>query len=110
MTKEKALLRGLSIFIGVVIAILSLIRGNWQTGLLITVFALWVLWVAAVLLTPHIQRANRNRQLQKMKQALQKNDISQPVSFEITQLKDPTTEQLLLMHVNHRICRRNGYG
>lgn len=112
MTKEKALQRGLCIFIGFVIAILSLIRGKWQFGLLITIFALWMLWVAFVLVAPQFRRAKRKKQCLKMKRALQENGISQSVSFEIPQLKDPSTEQLLLMHVNHRISMylRSTYG
>ena len=112
MTKEKALLRGLSIYIGVVIAILSLVRGKWQLGLLITATVLWVLWDATVLMIPHIRRAKRKKQAKRITQALQKKDISQPVSFEITQLRNPSTEQLLLMHVNHRISTslRSTYG
>lgn len=112
MTKEKALQRGLCIFIGFVIAILSLIRGKWQLRLLITVFALWLVWVAFVLMAPRFRRAKRKKQCLKMKQALQENGISQSVSFEIPQLKDPSTEQLLLMHVNHRISMylRSTYG
>ena len=112
MTKEKALLRGLSIYIGVVIAILSLVRGKWQLGLLITATVLWVLWDATVLVIPHIRRAKRKKQTKRITQALQKNNISQPVSFEITQLRNPSTEQLLLMHVNHRISTslRSTYG
>lgn len=112
MTKEKALQRGLCIFIGLVIAILSLIRGKWQLGLLITAFALWLLWVAVVLLAPRIRRAKRIRQHKKIRKALQENGISQSASFEMPQLKDPSTEQLLLMHVNHRISMylRSTYG
>ena len=103
MTKEKALQRGLCIFIGLVIAILSLIRGKWQLGLLITTFALWVLWVAVVLLAPRIRRAKRIREHKKIRKALQDSGTPHSVSFEIPKLKDPSTEQLLLMHVNHRI-------
>lgn len=112
MTKEKALLRGLSIYIGIIVAILSLVRGKWQLGLLITATALWVLWNAIVLVIPHLRRAKRKKQAQKIAKALPKNDVSQPVSFEITQLRDPSTEQLLLMHVNHRISTslRSTYG
>ena len=94
MTKEKALLRGLSIYIGVVIAILSLVRGKWQLGLLITATVLWVLWDATVLVIPHIRRTKRKKQAKRITQALQKNDISQPVSFEITQLRDPSMKLL----------------
>lgn len=112
MRQEKALQRGLCIFIGLVIAILSLTRGKWQLGLLITAFAFWILHVAVVLLVPYVRRARRIRQHQKMRKTLQKNNIPQPVSFEIPQLKEPSTEQLLLMHVNHRIstCLRSTFG
>ena len=34
MTKEKALLRGLSIYIGIIVAILSLVRGKWWWGVM----------------------------------------------------------------------------
>lgn len=112
MKKENALLSSISILIGAVIAILALVRGNWQMGLLIAVFALWGIWAAIVLLRPRIQAAKRRKQRQKQRQRLQANGISQPVSFEMPQLKDASTEQLLLRHVNHRISTalRSTYG
>ena len=52
MKSDKALWGSISILVGAVIAILALIRGVWQTWLLIGVFTLWGLWVIAVLLRP----------------------------------------------------------
>lgn len=112
MKKEKTLLSSLCLLIGVVLAIFSLFRGKWQIGLLITVFTLWGLWVVAFLSIPYIRRAKRIQQHQRMRETLQKNNSSKSVLFEIPQIKDPSTEQLLLMHVNHRISMylRSTYG
>ena len=69
MKSDKALWGSISILVGAVIAILALIRGVWQTWLLIGVFTLWGLWVVAVLLRPYMQQAKRRR----MREQLAKN-------------------------------------
>ena len=64
MKNEKVLMGSISILIGVVIAILALIRGSWQTGLLFTVFSLWGIWIILVLLVPYMNQAKRRRERQ----------------------------------------------
>lgn len=112
MKNENALLGSISLLIGVVIAILALIRGKWQTGLLITVFVLWGLWAAIVLLRPRIQRARRRRRRAKYAKSLQRDRASGTRSFEVPVISKDPTEQLLLRHVNHRISAylRSTYG
>ena len=82
MKNEKALVGSISILIGVVIAILALIRGPWQTGLLITVFSLWGIWVILVLLVPYMNQAKRRRERQLRK--LQINSLQKDVYFRGT--------------------------
>ena len=67
MKSDKALWGSISILVGAVIAILALIRGVWQTWLLIGVFTLWGLWVVAVLLRPYMQQAKRRRMREQKK-------------------------------------------
>ena len=66
MKSDKALWGSISILVGAVIAILALIRGAWQTWLLIGVFTLWGLWVAAFLLRPYMQQAKRRRMREQL--------------------------------------------
>ena len=112
MKKENALLSSISILIGAVIAILALVRGKWQLGLLVTVFLLWGIWAVSVLLRPRIQASRRRRQRQKQRQRLQENGISQPERFEVPVITPDPVEQILLRHVNHRISSslRSTYG
>lgn len=44
MKKESPLWSSISLLIGIVIAILALIRGRMLLPLLLAVFALWLLW------------------------------------------------------------------
>lgn len=44
MKKESPLRSSISLLIGIVIAILALIRGRMRLPLLLAVFALWLLW------------------------------------------------------------------
>lgn len=112
MKKENTLTGSISILIGIVIAILALVRGKWQTGLLITVFLIWGVWAVVFLLLPRIQRARRCKQRQQQRQRLQAQGISQPIDFQLTREGSNPTELLLLRHVNHRISAylRSTYG
>lgn len=105
MKNEKVLMGSISILIGVVIAILALIRGSWQTGLLITVFSLWGIWIILVLLVPYMNQAKRRRERQLRK--LQINGLQKEMKRQEQKLQKlsaaPETGQLLLRHVNHRI-------
>lgn len=103
MKKENALLSSISILIGAVIAILALVRGKWQTGLLVTVFAVWGLWAALTLFLPRIRNKVHAGKRRKQRQHLLQNGTGRPVTFEIPPRGTPSTEQLLLLHVNHRI-------
>ena len=103
MKSDKALWGSISILVGAVIAILALIRGVWQTWLLIGVFTLWGLWVVAVLLRPYMQQAKRRRMREQLAKKRLAEGISpnQPPGFPT--LETAETELLLLRHVNHRI-------
>ena len=101
----KALMGSISILIGAVIVILALVRGPWQTGLLLAVFALWGNWIVLLLLIPYMNQAKRRRERQLRK--LQINSLQKEMERQEQKLQKPTTEleakQLLLRHVNHRI-------
>lgn len=61
MKTEKTLWTSITILVGVVIVILGLVRGAWQTWLLIGTFAVWAGWIITCLLMPYINRAKRVR-------------------------------------------------
>lgn len=103
MKHDKTLWGSISILIGAVIAILALARGTWQTGLLITVFSLWGLWVVAVLLFPYMREARRRQNRKQQLRKRQAEGIAKPVTLQAPQVCDEPMEQLLLHHVNHRI-------
>lgn len=103
MKSDNALWGSISILAGAVIAILALIRGSWQTWLLLGVFTLWGLWAFAVLLRPYMQQAKRRRmqgQLEKRRLA-EGTAPGQPSG--LPGMETAETELLLLRHVNHRI-------
>lgn len=52
MKKTSPLWGSISLLIGVVIAILALVRDFWQLPLLLTVFAVWALWLIGTQLLP----------------------------------------------------------
>ncbi len=103
MKSEKSLWSSISLLIGAVIIILSLVRGAWQVGLLLIVFTLWGGWVVKFLLMPYINQAKRRkmRKAQRVQRfsevLLQTEDMHAP-----TVQKDIATETLM-RHVNHRI-------
>lgn len=103
---NSALWGSISILIGVIIAILALVRGSWQTWLLLGVFAMWGTWVVAFLLRPYMmQQAKRRRMRQQQLKAHKPEGIA-PVIQRIPDMPEPKNapvEQLLLRHVNHRI-------
>lgn len=105
MKSEKALKGSTGILIGVVIAILALVRGPWQTGLLVTVFSLWGLWVILLLLIPQMKQAKKRRKQQLRR--LQIHGLQKEIERQEQRLKrpspDPATMELMLRHVNHRI-------
>ena len=96
MKQRSSLWGSISVLIGVVIAILALVRGPWLMPLLITVFALWGLWVILTQLVP-LRRAEAARRWDEKE--------TQRVQEELTAANVPDTgvAQTLLCHVNHRI-------
>ena len=99
----RSLWGSISILVGTVIAILALIRGSWQTWLLIGVFFLWGLWVIAVLLRPCMQQAKRRRMREQLTKKRLAEGITGTQSFDLSATESPEMELLLLRHVNHRI-------
>ena len=94
MKRTNPLWCSISILIGVVIAILALLRGPWATAALIVTFALWGLWLVWTQLLP-AWRANREyrrreRQLQRQQETA-------------SEYSDGGVGLVLLRHVNHRI-------
>lgn len=67
MKRTNPLWGSISILIGVVIAILSLLKGTWATVALIITFALWGLWLVWTRLLPawSANRAYRRRERQR---------------------------------------------
>lgn len=102
MKSKNALWGSISILIGAIIAILALVRGAWQTGLLLGVFALWGIWVVAFLLHPYMQQAKRRMKRQEQMKARQAEVVVPPL-YEIPDGNQEPVEHLLLRHVNHRI-------
>ncbi len=103
MKSEKSLWSSISFLIGAVIIILSLVRGPWQVGLLLAVFALWGGWVVKFLLMPYINQDKR-RKMRKAQRAQRFSDVLLQTEEVHTPgaPKDIATETLM-RHVNHRI-------
>ena len=90
--KEKTTIGGsIGLLIGVVIAILALVRGTWRLPLLIGTFAVWGLWLLCTHLLP-FRRTGR-------KQKQQAGDINRQLA------------QTLLHHINYRVsdCLKASY-
>ena len=81
----------LSLLIGAVIAVLALVRGQWQQWLLLAVITVWVLWLALTVLLPYAQAKRR------------RYEISQRTDAPGEVRPDGDMGQILLRHVNHRI-------
>jgi hypothetical protein len=98
MKKTNPLWGSISILIGVVIAILALVRNNWEVPLLLGVFALWGAWLIITQLLPawRMNRAYRRKERQLRKQQ------TREVSFPPDGFGEDTAT-VLLHHVNHRI-------
>ncbi len=100
MKSEKILWSSISLLIGAVIFILSLFRGAWQVGLLLTVFALWGGWVVKFLLMPYINQAKRRKMRRKQREQRFSQVLLQ--TEDVHPQKDIATETMM-RHVNHRI-------
>ena len=94
MRSYKTLGGGTSLLIGFVVLICALIRGPLQVLLLLSVFALWGLWITIVFLLPFMRQAARQK---KRSQQFKKIHV-QPIVTH-----NEPVEQLLLYHVNYRI-------
>lgn len=103
MKNEKTPWGSLVLLIGVVVAIMALARGKMQTWLLLAVFALWGIWVAAFLFAPRIKRCRRKKALKKQAKQRKSEGIASTEMFQLTDMNGSSAEQLLLRHVNHRI-------
>lgn len=96
MKQKSSLWGSISILIGVVIAILALVRGPWLTPLLIAVFASWGLWVILAQLVPLWRAEAARRQDEKETRRVQEE-------LSAANVPDMGVAQTLLRHVNHRI-------
>lgn len=97
MKHTNSLLWGsVSILIGVVIAILALVRGVWQTPLLIAAFAVWGLYLIFILLLPALRS---NRELRRREKRAEREKRA----LEETNVTDAELSNKLLRNVSFRI-------
>lgn len=102
MKSEKSLWTSVSILVGTVIAILGLVRGAWQTWLLLGVFAVWGAWVITCLLMPYINRAKRARR-RKVEFDHRIRDAYGPIETGGRVSVSAHAEMVMIRHVNLRI-------
>ena len=97
MKRSSPLWGSVSVLIGVVIAILALVRGAWLVPLLLLTFTAWGLWVVMFQLQPAWDsiRGYRKKEHDARKQ--------REASLYSTAQTNADAMQLLLRHVNHRI-------
>ena len=93
MKQTKTIGGSIGLLIGVVIAILALVRGPWQLPLLIGTFGVWGLWLLWTQVLPF------RRTLQARRQREQAEGFNRSLA------------QTLLHHVNYRVsaCLKAGY-
>ncbi|MCM1214952.1 MAG: hypothetical protein NC331_06535 [Lachnospiraceae bacterium] len=103
MKNDKALWGSISILAGAVIAVLALVRGAWQTWLLMGLFILWGLWVSGILLFPHIRQARQDRTRSRLGKKRFAEGIASNSPSKTAGTSSIETEALLLQHVNYRI-------
>ena len=102
MKSDKARPGSTGILIGAVIAILALVRGPWQTWLLVGVFAIWGLRLLKAYMLPITHRTNRRRKRRHRRKRLPADD-GPDISAWVQEPDSASAENLLLRHVNHRI-------
>ena len=97
MKRSSPLWGSVSVLIGVVIAILALVRGAWLVPLLLLTFTAWGLWVVMFQLQPAWDsiRGYRKKEHDARRQ--------REASLYSTAQANADAMQLLLRHVNHRI-------
>ena len=94
MKRTNPLWGSISVLIGVVIAILSLLRGTWATAALIAVFSVWGLWLIFTQVLP-AWKSNRVYQ-RRVRQSRDQQEAA-------LEGFDNGVGLVLLRHVNHRI-------
>ena len=89
MKQKKTIGGSIGLLIGVVIAILALVRGTWLVPLLIGTFAVWGLWLLVTQVFP--------------RETARKPQQAEPFNRQLA--------QTLLHHVNYRVsdCLKAGY-
>ena len=92
MKKESPFWSSISLLIGIVIAILALIRGRMRLPLLLAVFALWLLWW---LLTQALPLWRNNRAYRAKEARLREQTAAANGGGQLA--------DALLCHVNYRI-------
>ncbi len=102
MKSDKARPGSTGILIGAVIAILALVRGPWQTWLLVGVFAIWGLRLLKAYMLPITHRTNRRRKRRHRRKRLPADD-GPDISAWVQEPDSASAENLLLRYVNHRI-------
>lgn len=102
MNQNKSFWPSISILIGVVIAILALLRGPLAVALLAASFAVWGIWVVV---TIHKQHPNRPRRIRPRSTMPEPEDAPETphIKFEVPEVEAGPLEKLLLLHVNQRI-------
>ena len=94
MKKSSPIWNSIGTLVGVVILILALTKNTSRTVLLSVAATVWMIWLALVLLAAADQPKQARRRHRKHPKR---------TAFDY---EAPTTEQLLLCHVNHRISAR----
>lgn len=96
MNRRDPLWGSISLLIGTVIAILALVRGRWQTPLLVGAFVVWAGWLLLTFRVPvwRAERANRAHEQQTQQIQEELNEVG---------VVDTAVGHTLLRHVNHRI-------
>ena len=91
------------ILIGAVIAILALVRGPWQSRLLLGVFLIWGLGLLTAHKLPLARQANRTRKSWPHRKRYSAADDGPDIPARRQKTDSIPAETLLLRHVNHRI-------
>ena len=96
MNRRNPLLGSISLLIGMVIAVLAFVRGDWLIPLLVAVFVVWGGWVLLTCFVPK-WRADRIWRSQEAQKQRDRKEL------EAAGVADPAVGHTLLRHVNHRI-------
>ena len=99
MKSDEARPGSTGILIGAVIAILALVRGPWQTWLLVGVFAIWGLRLLKAYMLPITHRTNRRRKRRHRRKRLPADD-GPDISAWVQEPDSASAENLLLRHAD----------